>query len=144
EEALSAYKKAEELGSNRIELQLGIGLVYLLEGTKLDEAARRFEGVLQKDPGTVDAAIHLAAVEMARGHLEPALKRLQGVRGDHPAEPFARLGEARCLFALKRYGEARQSLEKGCQLVPTALVLPDALARLLSACPEASERDGQR
>ena len=144
EAAKKAYVKAEELGSNAGELQIGIALAALQQGTELESAVIRLERVILNDPGNSGASFTLAAVEMRLGKIEPALNRLQQILKAQPNNPQARLAEARCLFTLKRFTEARQGLEAGHTLTVTSAPLADALARFLATCPEESLRDASR
>jgi cytochrome c-type biogenesis protein CcmH/NrfG len=142
--ALEAYRKAEELEPNIVETQLGIGRVLLEMGSSVDGAIERFEAVRQKDPGNATAMIYIAAAEMRRGRWEIALEPLQTVLARQPGNALARIGEARCLYALDRYADAKQSLEKGYRVEPRSVALADALARLLATCPDPAQRDGAR
>ena len=93
-----------------------------------DAEVRRFHAQLLRDAGRLDEALPEYAQAIER----------------NPGDETARLGQAETLVRLARYAEAKTKLEEGLTQLPTSGLLSHALARLLAACPDPTQRDGKK
>jgi tetratricopeptide (TPR) repeat protein len=73
-----------------------------------------------------------------------SLPHYQRVLELDPRIADARFGYAMALVDLGRYGDARDQLRQGTQMFPDHPGFVFALARILSAAPDAAVRDGQQ
>ena len=78
------------------------------------------------------------------GRMEESLPHYAEVIRASPAVSQARFGYAMALVRLKRYEEARDRLADAVKTYPDQPGFAHALARLLSAAPDARVRDGRR
>lgn len=93
-----------------------------------DAEVRRFHAQLLREAGRLDEALSEYAQAIER----------------NPGDETARLGQAETLVRLARYAEAKRKLEEGLTQLPTSGLLSHALARLLAACPDLTQRDGKK
>jgi tetratricopeptide (TPR) repeat protein len=95
-------------------------------------------------PTYLEAQLALGNALRAAGRVEASLEPYRAAVEANPRAAEARFGHAMALVRLKRWREARASLEESIRVLPDRTDLTHALARLLAAAPDASVRDGQR
>lgn len=118
--------------------------VLLAESAAHDEAIEHLQRAIEVDPRYFDAHLALADALARKGQYESAASHDARAVEIDPRHPVARLRHATALIRIGRYADARASLEDSRAVLPESLILAHALARLLAACPESSQRDGPR
>jgi tetratricopeptide (TPR) repeat protein len=118
--------------------------VLSLEFRSEDEALKHFEATVALDPGFRLAHFQMANVLMREARFQEAAPHYQRALELGLDNDFVRLMKAMALVRTSRYLEAKTELENGVAALPESADLTLALARLLSACPEKSLRDGPR
>jgi len=89
-------------------------------GGALDEAAKCYRQVLERQPQDSDALRELGSVCLLQGHPQEALGLLESALQAKPNDFDARLARANTLFALKRYPDAVAGFEEALKLKPDA------------------------
>jgi tetratricopeptide (TPR) repeat protein len=142
-EAEKEFREALRLlpGYARAEFSLGV-LYETRDGDT--EAIARFRSALASDPSLVDARFALADALRRSGLVEESLEHYRQIFTNDPAASQARFGYAMGLVRLGRFVEARASLEESAKLFDNQPGFAHALARVLSASPDPSARDGAR
>jgi tetratricopeptide (TPR) repeat protein len=108
------------------------------------QALSHFQAAIKYQPNYVEAHLALADVERRHKQTAAALDEYKAALAINPRHTIARLGYAMSLYDLKRYRDTRDWLEDAVKQFPDRQEYKIALARLLSACPEAGIRDSQR
>ena len=107
-------------------------------------ALDHFQSALDHDDQLAPAHLNVANLLAGTGRLAEALPHFERVRELQPDHRSASLGAAKALMLLQRFSEARAVLEEAVRRLPDERSTAHALARLLSAAPEPSLRDGAR
>ncbi|MBS0263978.1 MAG: tetratricopeptide repeat protein, partial [Planctomycetes bacterium] len=90
-------------------------------------------------------ALELLADVLIQGEqFETSLTTCLQAAAVDPTQPWPRLKQARAQAALKRYREARETLEQATRSFPNDDNVRHSLARLLVTCPDGAVRDGPR
>lgn len=84
-----------------------MGLVYLNQDNSR-AATESFLAALAADPNNDDARLNLAALELAYGNFDSALKRFDDVLKQRPNDPQIMMSRAVALRGLERYDEAEK------------------------------------
>jgi tetratricopeptide (TPR) repeat protein len=106
-------------------------------------ALERLSAAVKSDPDYVDARLLLADVLRHSGRPDESLRHYGVVIKIDPTIAEARLGEALALVDKAQYQQARDLLAEATKADPNQPDLVQALARLLSAAPDANARDGR-
>ena len=93
----------------------------LLASGHPEEARAGLHRALQRRPDLVDARRTLAELELAAGHLEPALLHFQAVTDQEPSDARGWLGLARVRVASEQPPEAAAALDEVLELQPSLL-----------------------
>ena len=107
-------------------------------------AVTRLSEAIRYNPSYVEARLLLADVHRRTGRFEAALAQYDEVARLNPRAAAARVGRAMTLARLRRFADARVTLEDALSAQPGQAELANALARILAAAPDAKLRDGQR
>jgi hypothetical protein len=107
ERALSLLKKAENEGSNDVELHVRLGFLDQISG-KLDEAQREYQVALTENPYESTALADLAVLDASQGHTDLAVKLLEKVVAADPAQTAAGLDLA---FLECRIGDQAKAMQ---------------------------------
>lgn len=120
-----------------------LGLLQIQSGAYA-EARASFETAIRIEPAYVEARLQLAELLRRSGQASAALPHYTRLMALDPRVAEARFGYAMALVELGRFVEARDQLAQGMQMFPDREGFAFALARVLSASPQAPVRDGQR
>ncbi len=141
--AIASYREALEHEPENRTARFNLG-VLLAQAGDADGAAEALKGAVELAPDDVEAHLELARILRRIGRGEEALIHAsRGVELDLSRED-GRLLEAQILVQLRRFGDARQRLEAAHAMMPDAGRTMVALAKLLAASPDLSQRDGPR
>ena len=142
-EGRTQFEAALRVAPDYAQAHYSLGL--LLEGEgRFEEALHRFSTAVRHEPSYVEARVRLARLLRRTGRPSEALAEYDRVIAADPQGPEAPFGYAMTLALLGRYQEARARLEAGVTRHPDQAMFRKALARLLSAAPDARARDGRR
>jgi tetratricopeptide (TPR) repeat protein len=108
------------------------------------EAIAALTRAVQYSPSYLVAQVALGNALRAAGRVEASLEPYRAAVEGDPRAAEARFGYAMALVRLKRWREARASLEESRRVLPDRNDLTHALARLLASAPDATVREGQR
>jgi tetratricopeptide (TPR) repeat protein len=143
DEAREAFEEALRLDPGRPRSHRNLGTLLAAAG-EFPEAIEHYRTALKSNPGDVDSHFNLAnALRRSRRYSE-GIASFRRVLELDPANTRARFGVALCLVRSGRFPEALDELETGLSGFPEDLMLVNATARLLAACPEDAIRDGRR
>ena len=120
-----------------------LGLLYIQAGD-LPHAAAAFQDALRVEPAYVEPRLQLAHLLRRTGQSPLALPHYRQVLDLDPRIAEARFGYAMALVDVGKFAEARDQLAQGAQMFPERPGFALGLARVLSASPDPSVRDGQR
>lgn len=120
-----------------------LGLLYL-QANDLPHAAAAFQDALRVEPSYVEPRLQLAHLLRRTGQSAAALAHYQQVLALDPRVADARFGYAMALVDVGKFADARDQLAQGAQMFPERAGFALGLARVLSASPDPSVRDGQR
>jgi len=120
-----------------------LGLLYL-QANDVARAAASFQDALKVEPSYVEPRLQLAHLLRRTGHSSAAVPHYRQVLDLDPRIADARFGLAMALVDVGKFAEARDQLVQGTETFPDRSGFVFALARVLSAAPDAQVRDGQR
>ena len=141
--ALEQLETAVRLAPGLSKAYYGIGVIKQAQGLD-QEAVAAFSAAVKADPRSVEAQLQLADALRASGRPADALAHYREVRQADPGISQASFGFAMALVQLRRYQEARASLEDAVRTYADQPGFAHALARLLAAAPDDRVRDGRR
>lgn len=121
----------------------GLGVINASNRRDAD-AIEHLSRAVAYDPKYAQAHLVLADLLRRNTRDEASLSHYTEAIGASANAADARFGYALALVRLKRYVEARQSLDEAVAQHPDRVDLTDALSRILSASPDARARDGER
>ena len=107
-------------------------------------AMERLTAAIRYSPSYVEARLLLADMQRRTGRAEAALAQYDEVVRLNPRAAAAHVGRAMTLVRLRRFADARATLEDALAAQPGQAELANALARVLATAPDAKLRDGQR
>lgn len=143
DEALREYAHALQLEPNSASAHYDIGIL-LLQQRKEGEAIDQFRQAVQLDPALVTAHFQLANLLMRKRDDAGAEKEYGAVVTLDPRNEFARFMQAMAAVHQGAYSRARSLLEDAAAALPDDPDIANALARVLSAAPDAAVRDPGR
>lgn len=108
--ALSLFQEAVKVNSGDLAARMNLGVLYV-KYRMFSQAALEFERILKIVPEHRDAKIHLAIVQIARGHDSDAEKLLRTVLNEQKDNPLALYNLALALKNQSRYDEALASIK---------------------------------
>lgn len=114
------------------------------DSQRYDIAIPNFETALKNEPGFVQARVQLGWALARSGRPGESLAHFDQALALEPTHAEALSGYGMALIRLGRYKDARDRLSGAAKLYPDQPMITHALARLLSAAPEASVRDGRQ
>jgi tetratricopeptide (TPR) repeat protein len=141
--ALEQFQAAVKLSPGLAKAHYGIGIVMEAAGRDTD-AISSFSAAVHAEPSSVEARLSLADALRRTGRMEDSLPHYAEIIRASPAVSQARFGYAMALVRLGRFSEARDRLTDAMNTYPDQPGFAHALARLLSAAPDARVRDGRR
>lgn len=141
--AIAEFEAAVALSPEYFPSQFSLGVLAQEKGQHA-QAIERFTAALKARPNYTEARLRLASSLRRTGKLADALAAYREALGTAPDNPEARMGTVMVLSKLRRDREAKQTLEDALKASGGDLVAMHALARVLSASPDASVRDGRR
>ncbi len=115
DDALSTYRRYEELFPRSPQVSFQMGLVYVQRG-KRDEARRSFESALAQDPDCLPALDQLVALDVMEKHYAAALDRVGKEIEKHPKQPEMRLLLAKVFLAQQDTKQAEAALLKAIEV----------------------------
>jgi tetratricopeptide (TPR) repeat protein len=118
--------------------------VLAADSQRYDVAVPNFEAALKNEPGFVQARVQLGWVLARSGRPGESLAHFDQALALEPTHSEALSGYGMALIRLGRYKDARDRLSSAAKLYPDQLMITHTLARLLSAAPDASARDGRQ
>jgi tetratricopeptide (TPR) repeat protein len=141
--ALDEFQTAIRLSPGLSKAHYGAGIV--LEAAGRDrEAIAAFTKAVDTEPASIEARMSLADALRRNVRDRESLPHYAEVVSRSPAVSQATFGYAMALVRLGRYVEARDRLEAATKTYADQPGFAHALARLLSAAPDGSVRDGPR
>lgn len=143
EQATGEFSRALEIAPDDAEAHYCLAVVLASSGRD-QEAIKHFQATIRKDPQFGEVHFQIANLLMRTRRYDEAAAEYAKAIEKNPTESFAYIMEALALVRLGRYPDARSALEKGHSTSPADMDITNALARLLSAAPDASIRDGRR
>ena len=141
--ARAEFETAIAKGPEYFPAQFSLGVMLQSQG-KQAEAIEHFEAALKVRPNYTEARLRLASSLRQAGRRKDAIDAYRQVLDSAPEHPEARMGYTMTLTKAHRDREARDSLNAALSANPGDLVVMLGLARVLSASPDASVRDGKR
>ena len=114
------------------------------ENRQHDVAIQHFQAALKNEAGYVQARVQLGWALARSGRPGESLAHFEQALALEPTQSDATLGASLALLRLGRYREARDRLTAASALYPDDPRISLALARVLSAAPDASVRNGRR
>ena len=115
DDALSIYRRYEELFPRSPQVSFQMGLVYLQRG-KRDEARKAFASALEQDPDYLPALDQLVALDVMEKHYAAALDRVGKEMEKHPKQPELRLLLAKVFLAQQDTKQAEAALLKAIEV----------------------------
>jgi Flp pilus assembly protein TadD len=119
-------------------------LARLVEPTDTEGALAHYATAVELNPGSVETGYELAMALGRQGRFSAAAQRFDSLVDLAPGDAELRLGQAMAHLLGEDYRGTRQVLEAALATFPGDAELTHSLARLLSACPDAEIRDGER
>ena len=141
--AMQQFERVVRLSPEHMEAQFSLAMLLDANG-RSQEAIERFSTVVRSEPDHVAARVRLATLLRQSGRPQESLSHFVHALEFDPTIPEAAAGYAMALVSLQRYQEARDLLSSGVELHPDLPEFAHALARVLSAAPDARVRDGRR
>ncbi len=141
--AVASYREALELEPDNRTARFNLG-VLLAQAGDAEGAAGALERAVELDPADVEALLELSRALRRLGRGDQALGHVARAVELDPSREDSRLLEAQILVQSSRFGDARERLEAAYEVMPEAGRIVAALAKLLAACPDLSQRDGPR
>ena len=141
--AVPQFEEALRLLPGYAKAHFNLGVIFDAAGRD-DEAVAHLAQAVASDPALVDARLTLADALRRTGRPEAALEHYAAILRTDPGASRARFGQAMALVRLRRFGEARASLEAGTAAYPDQPGFAHALARVLAAAPDDGVREGRR
>jgi len=141
--ALAAMRETVRRSPTFAKGHYSLALLYLQAGD-YRRAAASFEDALRAEPSYVEPRLQLAQLLRRTGQSMAALPHYRQVLDLDPRIAEARYGYAMALVDVNRFAEARDQLVQGTQMFPDQTGFVLALARIVSASPDATVRDGAR
>ena len=141
--AIASYREALELAPDNRTARFNLGVLLSQAGDPAG-AAEALGAAVELAPEDVEARLELARILRRMGREDEALTHASRVVELDPALEDGRLLEAQTLVQLGRFGAARERLEAAHAVMPEAGRIVAALAKLLAAGPDLSQRDGPR
>ena len=120
-----------------------MGNFYLL-GKKPEEARKKAELVLEKDPNNIDGLMLLSGIQIQEKNTEDAIQTLEKAIGLDPEQIKVRLALGRVFSMEGKYEKAMTEYEKALAQEPTLAVASVELSRLYlrAGRADAGRRDG--
>lgn len=118
--------------------------VLAADSRRYDVAIPNFEAALKNEPGYVQARVQLGWALARSGRPGESLAHFDQALALEPTQSEALSGYGMALIRLGRYKDARDRLSSAAKLYPDQPIVTHALARVLSAAPEPSVRDGRQ
>jgi tetratricopeptide (TPR) repeat protein len=143
DEAVAQYRIVLELEPDNATAHYNLGHL-LAKGDQPEDALPHLRFAVEADPKDTEAQMLMATVLRRVGQPDEALEIYRGLAELDPTSEVVRLRQAAALVDLRRYAEARTSLEEALAVMPQEGRLLVALARLLAASPDPQVRDGER
>ncbi len=141
--AVAQFEEAVRILPGYPKAHFNLGVIFDAAGRD-DEAVAHLTRAVAGDPGLTDARLTLADALRRTGRAEAALRHYEAILRDDPNASQARFGQSMALVRLRRFAEARTSLERGASDYPGQPGFAHALARVLAAAPDDGVRDGRR
>jgi tetratricopeptide (TPR) repeat protein len=123
--------------------QYSLGLIKADAGDSKG-ALTAFRRAVDAAPTFLEARLQLAHLLRRTGNAAAALPEYSQILAVDPRVVEARFGRAMALVRRRQFADARMELEEGRRVHPEEIGFTLALARLLSAAPDAAVRDGVR
>lgn len=142
-EALKKYMHALQLDPNSASAHYDIGIL-LIQERREEAATDQFQQAVRMDPGLVTAHFQLANLLMRKGKDGDAEQEYGAVVSLDPLNEFARFMQAMAAVHAGAYARARNLLEDAAAALHNDPDIANALARVLSAAPDAEVRDPSR
>lgn len=118
--------------------------VLAAESRRYDVAIPHFEAALKNEPGYVQARAQLGWALARSGRPGESLAHFEQALALEPTQSDAAFGYGMALVRLGRFKDAYDRLAAAAKLYPDEPTINHALARVLSAAPEASVRNGRQ
>jgi TolB-like protein/Flp pilus assembly protein TadD len=123
ERAREAAQKAVALGPNRSEAHLALGDYQFVVSRDAARAMEEYAAGRLLEPNSVALLAATAAAEARLGRWEASVEHLHQAGRLDPRSVLAQDRLAEVLFFMRRYGEAREAIDRGLALAPTHLYL---------------------
>lgn len=114
---IRALERARVANPGSVRVTLAVGDAYLA-ARRYGDAEHAYRSALAASPGHPNAAVGLAAVSLARGDDERAVRLLERVLLDFPDHQRAQFDLARALFARQDLAGAREAWAKAAEIDP--------------------------
>ncbi len=141
--AMEMFARALELDPDNQAARFNLGVLSARDGD-FAGAAEHLRRAVALHPEDVEARLELARALRRLDRLEEALGHAAEASRLDPASEDAALLEAQVLVQQQRFADARRRLEEAHERMPEAGRVMAALAKVLAACPDVSQRDGPR
>jgi tetratricopeptide (TPR) repeat protein len=141
--AMQQFTQALALDPNFVKAHYSLGVMQASLG-QTAPAMQHFSSALKVEPGYAEARLQLAHLLRRTGQFEASLPHYNEVVKTDPRVADAWFGYAAALIRLRRYADARDYLAEAMRVHPAQVAFASALARVLSAAPDDTVRDGAR
>jgi tetratricopeptide (TPR) repeat protein len=141
--ALATFEETTRRSPKYAKAHYSLGLMYADMG-QIARAVDELSTAVRVDPTYVEARLQLAELLRHTGRPQAALPEYERLTALDPRLASARYGEAMALVQLRRFRDARATLEEGLSRHPDHPAFAIALARVLAAAPDTPVRDGMR
>lgn len=143
EEVVRLAPPGEQQDEPTAKAHYSLGVLKASNGESADAIAHLTKAV-GYSPNYLEARLALGNALRSAGRVEASLDQYRAAITANPRAAEARFGYAIGLIRLRRYADARTSLEESGRVLPDETELTHALARLLATAPDPRVRDGAR
>ena len=116
--AMAAFRQVEELGKNQAPRGEGLIIETLRLSRQPEKSLAAAEAAVQKYPGDKPLRRLRASLLGEQGHVDEAIKELQGITSGSPSDADIYLSMAQIYLQAKRYPEAEAMTNKAIALAP--------------------------
>jgi tetratricopeptide (TPR) repeat protein len=109
-DAAAAYRRALDIEGDNLDAQRGLATA-LLQGDKLDDALKVFQGIVTAEPQDAQSYIKISEIQRRQGHYDAALATLKKAKTMVPDSEELIFNEALLYDALGRYSDAETTLK---------------------------------
>jgi len=143
DEAIAEFREVIRLRPNFARAHFWLGVLLANKGER-EQGRDHFLKAIECDPHMLVAHLGFAEFCLKTGNPELAVTHYRSAVDIDPRNVAARRGHAVALTKAGKYREALESLANSRKIIPNAIPLDHAAARLLACCPDKELREGSK